>query len=103
MPSKRTMFLGDINRLLRDERLSPNRRTILAILKLWMKLDGSDKDFIKGVIDRQFGSGARIKWTDPEDAEAVKETFTNLDKEATDKIRNLFDEALKERGPDAAV
>lgn len=103
MPTRKVTYLGDINRILKDERLSPNRRSLMAVLKIWINMEpGPEKEWFRGIIDAQFGNPQRTRWTDAEDS-AEKESQSNITKEADATIKNIFSEALKERSDETVL
>ncbi len=117
IPPVKAGRIRDLNsvlaRILRDERLSPNRTLFASLLHRYFSLgmkDGKevpmtaqqqiDKQLLYNLIVMQYGNPRNIQWLDREDpGPADPATQENL--AVTDPIRAAFDEAL--RGADATI
>jgi hypothetical protein len=74
-----------IYRLVRDERLSPNRRILAEMLMLWIdETDLDMKERLLKIIEAQFGTPKIIKWDGPE-----KQSDTH-GKEAEQSLKDYF-------------
>lgn len=77
-----------IYKLVRDERLSPNRRILAEMLMLWMdETDLGIKDRLLKLIEAQFGTPKFIKWEDKE------KTTEKVTRDATESLKEWFSEA----------
>lgn len=109
VPRKATRIRNNnsiLARILRDERISPNRALLASFVfshqNLGMK-DGKevpmtpqqarDKEMFYNVIITQWGNPKNIQWQDREDAGSDPQTSENLD--AGDKLRVMFEEVLR--------
>ena len=81
-----------LNKILRDERLSPNRRLLGEMLALW--LDSQDKDekaTILKLIEANFGSPKRTLWGEGNSPE-LKTSLGQIEAEATAALKEYFEQ-----------
>lgn len=78
-----------MNRILRDERLTPNRALLAEMMMLWMDAEADEKAFVQGIINSVFGSPTRVRWRDEDDPPPTGQSGP-LEKEAESQIREAF-------------
>lgn len=92
-----------LNRLLKDDRLSPNRRMLGELLSMWLDCDGDERDKVWEIIKAQYGSAEKVRWVSSEDAEQ-KESQANIEKQAIEGLRSMFEVAEENSEvPDADI
>lgn len=81
------------NRLLKDERISPNRRMLLALLQIYTDAkasgDHEEADKFWDIIKVQYGSSYRVNWTDREDPMTEYEQ-TQVEMAAAREIKEMY-------------
>ena len=87
--------------ILNDSRISGSRRMLGQFLAVFMDLYEHPKEQqqVLDIITSAWGDAKRTRFTD-DDEPTQPETQTNVDRQAVQEIKNIFDEALKERQND---
>lgn len=83
----------NMNRILRDVRISPNRSLLAEIIALWIDADEEERPFIKALIAAQYINSRTIQWKDEEDPPS--DGPTKLDLEKGQEIRSAMADVLK--------
>jgi hypothetical protein len=90
-----------LNRLLRDERISPNRSLLAEVLSMWLDAESDEeKAFVQDLIKNVWANPKRVRWIDEDDPQE-EANRTNLEQEARDKIKDVFDQLLGSRSEEA--
>lgn len=87
-------YQGQVNRLLKDERISPNRRMLVFLLQIYEDAkaanDTKEADRIWSLISTQFGPYVgKIDWVDKEDKSDGFDK-TKVEVEAAKEIKDLY-------------
>lgn len=84
-----------LNKLLRDDRISPNRRLLAQLLAMMLDANTEeDRQFLKTLMLESFAPGRRAtKWTDDEDP--AGESNSLLDQQSGSEINSVFDQVVK--------
>lgn len=110
---------ANINRIVKDDRLSPNRRTLLQLIVMYFDADekprttgaaitdlpfdeekaAKDKDLLYRVLLCEYGNSRNIRWLDP--ADAPEDPTSRIELDATATIRSAFDAVLNPQKEDA--
>jgi hypothetical protein len=86
-----------LNRILRDERIAPNRALLAEMLYLYLDAEeGPEKTLIQQTLEVNFNNAKLIKWKDGQDP-VVEVSMTDVQKAATAKIRDIWKE-MEEQG-----
>lgn len=84
-----------LNKILRDDRLSPNRRVLAFCLSLWLDTTATDDQlFLRNLMEGVWINPKRWKWLDDEDPQQV-EPQSLLEQQAVSKIKGAFDSMIK--------
>lgn len=85
-----------LTRLLRDDRLTPNRRLLGFCMALWLDArEEVDRQFIQRLMEAVWVSPIRTRWTDSDDPQEPQ-SLTNVEREGALQIKGIFDNLLKE-------
>lgn len=96
MPRRHVKHQTILNKICKDERLSPNRRLLGEMLALWLDCtEEKEKDALLKVILANFGSSQRTFWLDREDGKSVTNP-PQVDVEASKIFKEYF--SAVERG-----
>lgn len=90
-----------LNRLLRDERLNPNRALLAVVLSMLTDTEGEEYELIKSVIQSVWGNPKYARWSDPDDP-ATPQANSNREIEQTEQIKSVFADLLGSKDTDAA-
>ena len=98
MRKKGDKHIGVLNKILKDDRLSPNRRMLAEMLRLWLDADDkNEKAILLQLIVANFGSSQKVYWLDKTDDGKPKQFPQNsMDIKAAEALKKYF-EAM-ERG-----
>lgn len=89
----------DLNRIVKDERLYPNRRMLAAMIHMYFDAQNEqEKSLFHDIIRYSFLNKSSITLADTDDT-AAKEPGTNLEKEAAKTVRSLIDNIAGLGGP----
>lgn len=84
-----------LTKLLRDDRLTPNRRILAFCLALWLDArDDADRQFLQRLIEAVWVSPVRTRWNDPDDP-SEQPVQTNLERDGAAEIKGIFDQMLR--------
>lgn len=84
-----------LNRLLRDERISPNRRAYLETVALVLDSEvASEEGYWKLILLSQFGDPRHVKLRDPEDPPSDETHLSRRDAAAMEQARSIVFESI---------
>lgn len=82
-----------LNRLLRDERLNPNRALLAVALSMLTDAEGDEVDLIKSVLATVWGNPKMVRWSD-EDDPRVPNPSTERERDQAEQIKSVWDSLL---------
>jgi hypothetical protein len=93
MRKKGDKHKGVLNQILKDTRLSPNRRLLAELLRLWLDSeDTNEKAILLQIIVANYGSSQRPFWLDKtEDGKPKTFPVNSMDVKAADALRKYFE------------
>lgn len=120
LPPARVVRVRDTNTMLsiliKDDRLSPNRRMLAVLLHRYFTLgmrqgkvmpmtdqESREKEMLYNIIVAQYGNSRNVQWLDREDLPIPAERIANSNVEATDQIRAAMEAALGPKESNGAV
>lgn len=85
-----------LTKLLRDDRLTPNRRLLAFCMALLLDArEEADREFIQRLIEAVWVSPSRTRWNDSDDPQEPQ-SLTNVERDGALQIKSIFDTMLKE-------
>ena len=93
MRRKGDKHIGVLNQILKDTRLSPNRRLLAELFRLWLDCeDRNEKAILLQIIVANYGSSQRPYWLDKTDDGKPKQFPVNsMDIKASDALKKYFE------------
>jgi hypothetical protein len=83
-----------LNRLLKDERLNPNRALLAVALSMLTDTEGDEHELIKSVIRAVWGTPKYSRWGDEDDPQTPRDSNA-LELAQTEEIKTVFANLLK--------
>ena len=84
-----------INKIAKDERLSPHRRLLAELFLIWMDTEGEERKDVFDIIKAQYGSSNRVKWSHPVDPTTPK-SIGLIETESIQVLKDFFAKAKEE-------
>jgi len=85
-----------LTKILKDDRISPNRRLLGEMLHLWLDAETvEDKQQLMSLIQATYGSPKRTTWKDGECSD-IETSFSKAEADAQESLKKFFAEAQKD-------
>lgn len=85
-----------LHRILKDERLSPNKRLLGEMLYLWLDVDDPEnKKEIMSLIQATYGSPRRVLWKDGDSPQLIP-SLSKIEAEAQASLKEFFAQAQED-------
>jgi hypothetical protein len=83
--------VGNLNRILKDDRISGSRRMLGQALAMWLDADEEERRILDLVLIGTFGpTSKRIWWKDDDEEGVAEPENTRIDIETRAKIKDAF-------------
>jgi hypothetical protein len=83
-----------LHKVVMDDRLSPNRRLLAAVLCQWIDADPDERDTVTKILLGVWANPKQVKWVDEEDDGLPKDPNTLIEAEARKKIASIFENVI---------
>lgn len=84
-----------LNRLLKDERLNPNRALLAEVLAMWTDTQGEEKTLITDILRSVWVSSKYVKWSDDDDP-PTPAPGSMTEQQQSEQIKNVFASILSD-------
>ena len=86
-----------INRIAKDDRLSPHRRLLAELFLVWIDcVDPQEKKDVFDIIKAQYGTARRTSWLPGDDPDLLKPKIGKIEAEATQALKDFFSKVEEE-------